>query len=51
MKHFVLPIILLLILITQTNAQSYKLGDKAYGGIVIEANKKSDIAIRSYELG
>ena len=51
MKHFILQIISIIILLSQTNAQSYKLGDKAQGGIFIEAKKKSGIVVSENVLG
>ena len=39
MKHFILLFILNVFLLSQTSAQSYGLGDKAQGGIVILSNK------------
>ena len=51
MKHFILLFILNVFLLSQTSAQSYGLGDKAQGGIVILSNKKSGIVVSENVLG
>ncbi len=51
MKRATIVLLLFIVSIIQTKAQAYKPGQKAEGGIVVPANKKSGLVIAEKGLG